>query len=273
METHLPIIFSAGQFHSCNKFSDPDKYPDSYVTKLRTVIDFEIELFSKDGGISHINGKSYPIKKGALLIVEPGDKRRSTLHFSALFLHFGTGDKAIRDLIHSVSGFHYGLDYEKWEPIFSDICNTALQFEQDSSIYAAAKLISFLCSVKQECNTVSDPNQNSHKYSVISEAIDYIKRTYTEAITVNDIAKHSCASVSYLHKIFVETVHTTPSKYLLDVRLAAAKSLLTTTSMPMSEIASKSGFNSQAYFSDCFNRHFGISPKEFRSSFLDKTPC
>lgn len=273
MHTHLPIISSAGLFQSSDKFSDPNKYPDLSVTKLRTVIDYEIDFFCQDGGISHINGKSYPIKKGALLIAEPGDKRQSTLHFTTLFLHFGTTDKTVQKLIHSISGFHPNLDYERWESEFRDICETALTFDPDNDIYAAAKLISFLCRIKQECFTNTNASFNSSAYSAISTAIEYIKQNYTEPITVNHIAKHSSISTSYLHKLFLEIVHTTPNNYLLNIRLSAAKSLLTTTSIPISEVAARTGFNSQAYFSDCFKRQFDLSPKEFRNSFLKKTPC
>lgn len=273
MYTHLPIISSAGYFHSSNKFSDPSKYPEASITKLRTVVDYEIELFSQDGGVSHINGKSYPIKKGSLLIAQPGDKRQSTLHFAALFMHFGTSDKAIQELIHSMSGFHSNLDYEKWESEFRDICEMALHFEQNSDIHAAAKLIDFLCKIKQHCLTNSAANPDPSGYSAISMAIEYMKQTYMEPTTVNRIAEHCCVSTSYLHKLFLGIVHTTPNNYLLNIRLSKAKALLATTSIPISEVAARSGFNSQAYFSDCFKRQFDISPKEFRKAYLKKLPC
>ena len=46
--------------------------------------------------------------------------------------------------------------------------------------------------------------------------------------------------------------------------LAAAKNLLVTTLLPISEISDKCGFHTQAYFCDCFKRHFHITPKHFR---------
>ena len=67
--------------------------------------------------------------------------------------------------------------------------------------------------------------------------------------------------------LFVNTVHITPNNYLLNIRLSAAKTLLATTTMPLSEVAEKCGFHSQAYFSDCFLRHFHMSPRHFRETF------
>ena len=103
--------------------------------------------------------------------------------------------------------------------------------------------------------------------SAISDAIEYMKQFYMEPLTVDQIAEHCCLSSSYFYKLFVDTVHTTPNQYLLSIRLSAAKTLLVTTALPISDIAVRCGFNSQAYFSDCFKRHVQMSPRQFRCSF------
>ena len=267
MHTHLPIIASAGQFHSQDKFSDIQKYPQGATTRLRTVNDYEIELFTNDGGVTHINGKTYPIHKGDVLIACPGDKRQSTLHFSALFVHFGTDDPAIRELLRSIGGFHVGMKYDALEPLFTEICETALSFEPDSDILAAVKLIALLCTIKKDCLTHPAAALTDSRRSVISEAIEYMRRNYTEPLTVERIAEHCSLSSSYFYKVFLGTVHTTPYNYLLTLRLSAAKSLLVTTGLSVSEIAARCGFNSQAYFSDCFKKQTGMTPSRFRSSF------
>lgn len=268
MDTNLPIILRAGLFQSKDMFSDPIKYPDNAVTKLRTATRYELEFFTKDGGISHLNGNSYPIKKGCLLIAQPGDKRQSTLHFSTVCVHFKTNDAALQRLIYSISGFHPIADYSKLLPLLNDICTTALTIEPDSDIFAAAKLISFLCEIKKELFKAPSAGKGRATYPVASMAIEYMKQHYMEPLTVQQMADYCCLSASHFHKLFLETVHTTPNNYLCQIRLAAAKTLLQTTSLPISEIAFKCGFNSQAYFSDCFKRHFAISPKEFRNSFV-----
>lgn len=267
MYTSLPIISAAGLFRSQDKFSDIKKYPDNATTRLRTVVDYELELFAQDGGISHLNGVSYPIKKGSVLIAQPGDKRQSTLHFTAHFIHFGTNDEALRELLRSVSGFHTSMDYDKFQRFLTDICQTTLSFEPDSDLRAAAQLLLLLCSIKKDCLTHPMNAQVADRRSAISDAIEYMKQLYMEPLTVDQIAEHCCLSSSYFYKLFLDTVHTTPGQYLLSIRLSAAKAQLVTTTLPISEIAVKCGFNSQAYFSDCFKRHFGVSPREFRSSF------
>ena len=268
MRTYLPVISAAGLFDSRGKFSDPKRYHDDAVTRIRTVVDYELELFTQDGGISHLNGNSYPIKKGDILLACPGDKRQSTLHFTAIFVHFGTKDEAIKELIHSISGYHKDMGYEKFQPSLSDICETALSFEHDSDLNASGKLISFLCQLKKNCLMQSSVAESGASYSVISRAIEFMKQNYAEPLTVAVIAEHCCLSSSYFYKIFYETTCTTPNSYLTRLRLSAAKSLLASTALPISEIAVKCGFNSQAYFSDCFKKQFDMAPREFRRHFL-----
>lgn len=273
MQVQLPIISSAGYFLSKDKFSNPNRYPEGSITKLRTVTEFEIELYSQDGGISHLNGKSYPITKGSLLITKPGDKRQSTLHFEAIFMHFGTNNIEIKNLINSISGFHSDVGYERWAPELNEICDKFLQFDSISNIYASAKLLTLLYQIKEELNISSFTDAKPSEHSIVSHSIEYMRQNYMHPLTINNIAEHCCISVSYLHKLFLDVAHTTPNQYLLNIRLSTAKSLLATTSMPISEIALSCGFNSQAYFSDCFKKHFLISPREFRVSFRKKLPC
>lgn len=268
MSTNLPLIFSAGNFQSREKFSDPVKYPDQSLSRPRIVNSYELELFREDDGLLYLNGKSYARKKGALLIAKPGDKRQSTLHFSAIFLHFDCIDPGIQELLHTICGFHPDLNYESFAPTLLDICKTALSFEPNCDLLAGAKLTAFLCEV-QKHSTLSTCNaQNASNYFAVSTAVEYMKQNYMQPLTIRKIADYCCLSTSYFHKIFCETTHVTPNNYLLNIRLSHARSLLASTSLPVSEIASKCGFNSQAYFSDCFKHQFSISPSKFRHSFL-----
>lgn len=267
MNAALPTISAAGIFDSHEKFHDPAKYPDNSVSHLRTVIEYELELFLADGGISHLNGRSHPIKKGDMLIARPGDRRQSTLHFSSYFVHFGIEDKEFQKIVDATCGFHSGIGYEKYESDMADICRTHLSFEYLSDLNASARLISLFCRLYNDPALIWRRTQESASASLISRAITFMKENYAEPITVLDIARHCSLSSSHFYRIFHATVHTTPNVYLTNLRLAAAKSMLASTALPLSVIASECGFSSQSYFSDSFRRQFGISPREFRNSY------
>ncbi len=70
----------------------------------------------------------------------------------------------------------------------------------------------------------------------------------------------------YLRKMFQKEMGITPLKYMTDLRMKKAVSMLTvvmTRGSTMSEIASCCGFSDPLYFSRVFKKYHGCSPSEF----------
>ncbi|SFE37966.1 Helix-turn-helix domain-containing protein [Paenibacillus algorifonticola] len=59
----------------------------------------------------------------------------------------------------------------------------------------------------------------------------------------------------------------TPQQYLTACRIAAAKSLLVATRLPVSEIASRTGFSQSSYFIRVFRKAENVSPKAYREMY------
>ncbi|MEU4394962.1 helix-turn-helix domain-containing protein [Kribbella sp. NPDC023855] len=57
---------------------------------------------------------------------------------------------------------------------------------------------------------------------------------------------------------------TTPVRFITDLRLQHAATLLHTTTYSVAEIAERAGFGSQSYFARCFAATYYLSPREFR---------
>ena len=55
-------------------------------------------------------------------------------------------------------------------------------------------------------------------------------------------------------------------KYLVDFRLRKVAEYLLTTTLSLSEIAQKSGFNGTSYMAEMFKRTFGVSPTVYRKT-------
>ena len=58
----------------------------------------------------------------------------------------------------------------------------------------------------------------------------------------------------------------TPMRFLRDVRLQRAASMLRTTDAPVAAVAHRVGFASRSHFSRAFSDHFGVPPSDFRST-------
>jgi AraC-like DNA-binding protein len=58
-----------------------------------------------------------------------------------------------------------------------------------------------------------------------------------------------------------------PMEYLMRIRIQHAKLLLVQTEEPIARIAEQVGFRLPSYFSACFQRLEGISPRQYRQRF------
>ncbi|MEF2964265.1 response regulator [Paenibacillus sp. M1] len=100
---------------------------------------------------------------------------------------------------------------------------------------------------------------------LVEEAKDYIQRHYGETdISISKVCKQLHISTGYFSNIFKKETKMTFVNYLMSVRMDAARELLRTTDLKAFEIAERVGFADPNYFSFCFRKKFGISPKEYR---------
>jgi signal transduction histidine kinase/ligand-binding sensor domain-containing protein/AraC-like DNA-binding protein len=78
------------------------------------------------------------------------------------------------------------------------------------------------------------------------------------------LAENLNLSESQLYRKLKALSGNSTSLFIRGIRLSAAKKLLETTSLHISEIAYQCGFNNPAWFSRAFKEEFGVSPSEHR---------
>ena len=66
--------------------------------------------------------------------------------------------------------------------------------------------------------------------------------------------------------LFRQNLRQTPGAYALQLRLSAARRLITDTRHPLADIALRTGFTSASTLSRAFQRHFGLPPSALRHS-------
>ena len=67
---------------------------------------------------------------------------------------------------------------------------------------------------------------------------------------------------------FKQELGTTPSQYLILLRLRHAKQLLLNPPYSITEIAELCGYANPFYFANAFRKHVGMSPTEFRKYYM-----
>ncbi|WP_256761911.1 AraC family transcriptional regulator [Cohnella sp. WQ 127256] len=99
---------------------------------------------------------------------------------------------------------------------------------------------------------------------VIKTLASYMESTYKSKITLNDLTRISNFQATYLIKRFKEETGFTPIDYLLELRMEAAKTYLSTTEMPIQKVAEEAGYPNIHHFSGEFKRKTGLSPTNWR---------
>lgn len=99
----------------------------------------------------------------------------------------------------------------------------------------------------------------------ITEAKAYIEAHLSEPLTAADLCRELHVSRTRLYALFRQEIGDGVSAYIRRRRMHRAKKLLTTTELPVWQIAEAVGFVNYNYFSEVFRKTYGRSPRSFRS--------
>lgn len=81
---------------------------------------------------------------------------------------------------------------------------------------------------------------------------------------VEEIARRFGGSRSSLLPLVRKRCGTTPSALIIEARLARAQLLLETTDHSANDLARRSGYRSPEHFHRQFQKHYGVTPQEWR---------
>jgi AraC-like DNA-binding protein len=95
---------------------------------------------------------------------------------------------------------------------------------------------------------------------------EYVDAHLDESISLADLAKVVGLSRMHFAAQFRAATGYRPHDYLLYQRIESAKAILSSTDMPLAEVALTVGFHAQAHFSTVFKRLTGETPARWRSS-------
>ena len=101
----------------------------------------------------------------------------------------------------------------------------------------------------------------------LNQARSFIRQYAASGISVTDVAEHAGVSLRILQKRFKNNLGYSPAQAIQFSRIEIAKNLLSTTHLPMDEIATRSGFPSANYMGKVFRTRIGQSPRNYRKEF------
>jgi AraC-like DNA-binding protein len=99
---------------------------------------------------------------------------------------------------------------------------------------------------------------------VLAEAFAVIDRRHNEPLSLRDVAREVGMTPGHLTTIVRRRTGRTVQEWIIERRMAEARTMLEGTDLPVAEIARRVGVFDPGYFSRLFTRRHGISPRKWR---------
>lgn len=100
--------------------------------------------------------------------------------------------------------------------------------------------------------------------SPIELAIAHMRESYSEPLSLADIARSAMLSRFHFSRVFLAATGVSPGRFLSAVRIYEAKRMLASTSLSVTDISLAVGYNSLGSFTNRFTESVGLSPSRFR---------
>ena len=219
-----------------------------------------------------LDDEEYPYKPDHLYFTAPGVRhtcanKRNTQY---VIVYFKVPDLALAKLIDALPPEIAPRDIMSCKQLLSQ---SAYEFSSGTEfgklranayfeLFLSAALDSATVSISAEKHI--EHTVSAMKNSGIDLVANYIYNNFSQEISIDDLTEISHFERRQFFRLFKEKFDTTPNKYINELRINKAKTLLANTNVPVSEIATYCGFKSVHYFSRAFKAHENISPNEYR---------
>ena len=227
------------------------------------IIDYYL-IVLVNSGQAVLHGKTEILmKEHDILVMHPGEK----IHYTALtpwsIQWVGLYGKAVDNFIERLkikaeNPVMHVSQYRELEIVLEKLYTTLDASTASSEIMQISLVYKFF-SILFDCSDA----KNELDYAVAAKKI--IDYNYSNALTVDKLARELCLNAQYLTRLFTKRYGISPKKYIIEKQIAKAKELLAVTNAAICEVARSVGFPDQLYFSRAFKKAAGLTPSEYRS--------
>ncbi len=223
---------------------------------------YVIECCIRGAGTIIINGNEFPFEKNSCYILMPGDTviQTSDVIESRKCIWCAIDGFILKDVFNQV-----GISSETpFAPIdaFNDIVSEIkkiydmrLNSDPGADLRRAGSIYNILGALLKTAKA-------SNKNSAVQKAIGIMETRYHENLSIEEIANISGFDRAYFSTLFKEKTGMSPHKYLTQLRVKKASTLLKLNSATVSEIAISVGLDPQN-FSRFFKKETGKTPKQY----------
>ncbi len=259
----FPVLFHYDELHLGHKFS------------VHWHENIEILFMLNGHGTVTIEDTEHSVKEGDIIVVNSNRIHHvrsltDRLEYYCLIIDKDYCDSLgfNLDLINIDEKFNDDKLFDIIAEIAYEVNNKELYFE---SIVTgnAQKILANL--FRNHVSNISEYNSTVAGVEMIKRSIEYIKKHYSEKITLEDIVEHIGYNKFYFCRTFKKMTGVTVNAYINNVRIQKASAMLVNNGCSVNEAASKCGFNDISYFTKVFKKRTNMMPSKFKSNFVSET--
>ena len=220
-----------------------------------------------------LNQRDYTASAGNVVLIDCHDPHEyhATSDLEFIWIHFDGANSA--DFFHEIrknNGSVFSVTgQDSLYQMSCKIVESCARFNVSDEIERSKNLHDMLCRI------LLPRPEKQRAITQVDQAVSYIHLHLHEQITVDGLAQHVGLSASHFSRIFRHAVGIPPYEYIILQRLERAKTLLSSTSETVREIAYLSGYGNEAAFTAVFTERVGISPRYYRKlvKYSEKAPA
>jgi transcriptional regulator GlxA family with amidase domain len=102
---------------------------------------------------------------------------------------------------------------------------------------------------------------------IVGKVLQYVTEHITETLSMEQLANAVSISRRTFSRLFAKYAKVTPSAFVEQVRVDAARRLLEGTDAPLKTVAFNCGFHNATHMRTIFSRRLNVTPKQYRQRF------
>jgi AraC-like DNA-binding protein len=170
--------------------------------------------------------------------------------------------------VHGLSGGLFRLDVPAERRVVWDAAIRAIETElaerqQGYREAALAHLTLLLIDVARLAGDVAGDLRRSGE-PLLADVFAVIDRRHADPMSLRDVAREVGMTPGHLTTVVRRRTGRTVQEWIIERRMAEARSLLADTDLPVAEVARRVGMSDPGYFSRQFRRTHGTSPRNWR---------
>lgn len=231
-----------------------------------TIIDFVDLTYIFEGRVTYfVNGTPYEAEKGDLICIPRNSQRSAVIdpqhpmaaYASNLWIYHLNGHAVSLPFpIHSKIGIHEDL-----LSIYRELNFEWMQKKPGYSMKVRALFLSILL-IYFRILIYKDTTEKADIH--LKKVLRYIHESYSNPISVKDLASIVDLNPSYFGTLFKKHTGTSVNEYINRVRINNAENMLASGEYSVAETAYKCGFEDAFYFSKVFKKMKGYSPSQVK---------